>query len=99
MTQKLLHRSNVVAGLQKMSRERMAQAVRAYRLTDACLVSRLLDCVVQTIRVDVVAPNDPAPRIDGPILGREYELPTPFAGGTRIFTRAIAIRLRREGSP
>jgi hypothetical protein len=63
VTEQLLHRANVVTGLEHMRRERVAHRVRRGWLVDPGIANRLPHRTLKRLILDVMAANDASARI------------------------------------
>jgi len=88
VAEQLLHRPNVVARLQQVRRERMTQYVRRARLDDLGPAGGACDRLLNRCLVHVMAPRQPAARVDR--LRRTRENPLPAPGDRRHLLLALA---------
>jgi len=92
VTQRFLHRANVLAGLQQMRREAVPQCVARRRLGHAGAPHGGPDRTLQHGFVQVMTAFDAAARIDAAHARWKYVLPHPFTRGVRI----LAIQCMRQ---
>src|SRR5262245_22096841 len=84
MAEQLLDRANVVARLEEMRREAVAQRVRRRRLDDSGAAHGTLHRPLHALLLELMAPPPPRPRIPRQRAGRENILPTPVARRARV---------------
>lgn len=77
--QQLLHRSDVIAGVQKVGGETVAQGAAAHGFGDPCGLSGLSDGFLGPALAQVMAAGDAGTRIVGKIAGGKERLPAPGA--------------------
>lgn len=81
MTEQLLHRSDVVAILQQMSGEGVAQSVRRGGLGEIGIAHRLFHRALHAFFIHMMAARLAGARINRQTLRREHILPAPIAPG------------------
>lgn len=84
MAQELLNGANVVAGLQEMGGEGVAQAVRGGAFLNTRLLGSLLDGSLQTGGVHVMAAFLPTAGVNGASGSRKERLPDELTGGVGV---------------
>ena len=85
MAEEFLHSADIVATLQQMRSETMAEGVAGDRLVDSCQTNCLLDCLLQTTLTYVMAAHDACAWVfRRPAWGKNV-LPDPFPVGMGMF--------------
>jgi hypothetical protein len=85
--EQILHRADVVAALEEMRREGVAQRMAAHGLDNARRDGGALYRPAERVRMDVVPSHHAAARILRPMRRREHELPGPFEARPRVLPR------------
>ena len=85
MAEQLLYGANVVAALQQVGGERMAQRVRRGGLLDTGAFECSLEGALDALILDVMALRGTAARIDRQLGMRKHPEPCPRCGGAGIF--------------
>ena len=81
MAQEFLDGSNIVAGLQKVRRETVAQGVRRARFVDASTPGGARDGTLHRLLGQVMAPDHARPGVHRARLTGEHVLPPPSSPG------------------
>ena len=84
MTQKLLNRADVVAGLKKVGGEAVTQRMGCRPFSDTCSSDSLLEGPLNRTGVEVVAFFPAAVRVDRAIYRREEVPPSGVVWGIRV---------------
>src|SRR5258708_6463216 len=98
VSQQFLNRADVVARLQKMGRETMAERMTARRPSDARLADGGLHRTLNAFLVNMVADGPSRVRVVAKRGCGKYVLPTPLRRVVRKFARQ-RIRQRHAGIP
>ena len=85
MARKFLHRADVIAAFEQMSRERVPERVAGGPLRQTRPRNRLPHCVLDERLVRVMAPLSCGPDVPPPVPSREDPLPAPIAGRIGAF--------------
>jgi len=85
VTQEFLDGADVVAVLQQVGGERVAEGVAGNAPGDAGPAGGSLDGLLQAVGVEVGAAEHACARVGGESVGRKDVLPGPFSAGVRVF--------------
>src|SRR5262245_23385133 len=87
MTEQLLDRADVVARLEEMRREAVAQRVRRGRFDDSGAAHGILHRPLHALLLEMMTPPLPRARIPRQRAGRKDVLPSPIARSARVLPR------------